>query len=165
MRIPALAPLNEQVECRCLINRILYPQRHISFSAYQVDVAAECRQRLEPWFEHAHAHGQHLKRQEKVLRTRILGTPSYLMLHDDAPQVYLAVDAVPRVSGGVQVFKAFRGVHAAGALLLRGVMRRLCATDDDSVRRSPASRRQWLARRPSLAVQRPEPSGIPLPDA
>jgi hypothetical protein len=35
LRIPALTPLNEQVECWCLITRILYPQRHISFSAYQ----------------------------------------------------------------------------------------------------------------------------------
>src|ERR1039457_1979906 len=80
------------------------------------------------------------------------------MLHDRAPEIDFAVDTASLVAKLAQVLKVLRRVEATGAVGLRnlvGVMRFP----------GPAFRRQRLARRPWLAVERPEPSVIPPPDA
>ena len=95
-------------------------------------------------------------------------TPSLLVLHDGAPQVYLAVDAIPRVSGRAQMLKAFACVHAARAIRLQGVvgiMRRLGATDDCPGALNPASRSQRLTGMPRLPAERLQSRVVPLPDA
>src|ERR1035437_4664444 len=80
------------------------------------------------------------------------------MLHDRAPEIDFAVDTASLVAKLAQVLKVLRRVHAAGAVGLRNLVGGIRFP-------GPAFRRQRLARRPWLAVERPQPGGIPTPDA
>src|SRR5580658_1641789 len=80
------------------------------------------------------------------------------MLHDRAPQVDLASDTAPLIAQLAQVLTALRSVDAAGAVQVRLLVGVVPVS-------GPAYRRQRPTRRPSLAVERPQPGGIPPPDA
>src|ERR1019366_1093452 len=80
------------------------------------------------------------------------------MLHDRAPEIDFAVDTASLVAKLAQVLKVPRRVHAAGAVGLRNLVGGIRFP-------GPAFRRQRLARRPWLAVERPQPRGVPPPDA
>jgi hypothetical protein len=66
------------------------------------------------------------------------------------------------------VLKVLRRVDAASAVRVWGfvsAMHGFRTTDDCSASNGPASRRKRSTGKPRLAVQRLQPSGVPLPNA
>ena len=104
-------------------------------------------------------------RQEQTLRVGELGTPPKSVLHDCTPEINLAVNTAILVAELAEVPNVLRRIHAASAVRVREFVSAMHGFHTGSASNSLAFRRQRPTRKPRLAVERRQPSGVPPPNA
>jgi hypothetical protein len=132
------------------------------------DVGSKRDQCFQPGVHFCQRERDCVRRQEQTLRIGELGTPPEFVLYHRAPQIDFAVDTASLVAELAQVLEVLRRVDSTSAVRVRefvSAMGGFGTSGDCSASSNPAARGKRLTRKPRLAVERLQPSGVPPPNA